>query len=242
VQRFSESSGYFALGRTTTSTFEKYDEDAKNFVEESVETSPYTHCVFDAAIGFIGIAKKPSLAPTPVSIARRVRELLSFTRQVTENRIQVEVDPIPDPDAFLRQIREAFRITSFTATFHGPNPFDADALFQKPMSVYLAEANGTRGKTQVDGSNLDKDTLAAVTRSTAATGNDASAKIRREPEAKPTRVHLKGSIVSQSYEEETHDPAAVLRDLKKRYEEVRGNEGNSDYGSGGNDSGIQLSS
>lgn len=64
VNLFSRSSGYFAIGRTTRSTIEKFDEATGNFVEEELETSPYTHCVFDAEVGFVGIAKKPSLSPT----------------------------------------------------------------------------------------------------------------------------------------------------------------------------------
>lgn len=64
IQYFSDSTGYFAVGRTTNSTVEKFDDLTGNFIEEVLEESPYTHCVFDARIGFIGIAKKPSLAQT----------------------------------------------------------------------------------------------------------------------------------------------------------------------------------
>jgi len=147
VDLYSPDTGYFALGRTTVKTYEKYNQETGNFVEESLETSPYTHCVFDASYGFIGIAKKPALANTTTAIARRVRELLSFTSEVTENQLRVEVDAIPDPSAFLREIRDAFRVAQFTATFHGPNPFDADLQFQRPMAVYLAAAEGAKGKT-----------------------------------------------------------------------------------------------
>ncbi|WAK02483.1 hypothetical protein [Methylobacter sp. YRD-M1] len=61
IQYFSETKGYFAVGRTTNSTIEKFDESTGNFVEEELEKSPYTHCVFDASIGVIGIAKKASV-------------------------------------------------------------------------------------------------------------------------------------------------------------------------------------
>src|ERR1700751_3441321 len=46
VTLFSKASGYFAIGRTTRSTIEKFDERTGNFVEEELETSLYTHCVF----------------------------------------------------------------------------------------------------------------------------------------------------------------------------------------------------
>jgi hypothetical protein len=64
VQLFSRTSGYFRIGRTTLTQVEKFDEISGNFVEEAQETSPYTHCVFESEVGFIGIAKKSLLAPT----------------------------------------------------------------------------------------------------------------------------------------------------------------------------------
>jgi hypothetical protein len=198
--------------------------------------------VFDAGYGFIGIAKKPPLANSTTTIARRVKELLSYTREVTDNRLTVEVDAIPDPNAFLREIRDALRVARFTASFHGPNPFDADLQFQRPMSVYLAAAEGSKGRTQIDGANLNKETLSAVTRSTASTGNDAAARIQRNASSGLVTVRMRGGVVSASYEDESHDPKSVLKDLRNKYVEVRGNDGNSTLGPGGSDTGIQLSS
>lgn len=54
IQLFSEMTGYFAIGRTTKSSIEKFDPATGNFLEEELETSPYTHCVFNAAIGING--------------------------------------------------------------------------------------------------------------------------------------------------------------------------------------------
>jgi hypothetical protein len=59
IRHFSEHTGYFTVGRTTNSTIEKFDDITGDFVEEELEASPYTHCVFDARIGFVGIAKNP---------------------------------------------------------------------------------------------------------------------------------------------------------------------------------------
>jgi hypothetical protein len=115
-------------------------------VEEELEESPYTHCVFDARIGFIGIAKKSSLSQTTNGIAAQIEKLLSMTRAIRENDISVEIPPIPDPEGFLRALMSAYRVSRFFATFRGPNPFDADEHFQKPLSVYLSAANGEKAK------------------------------------------------------------------------------------------------
>ncbi len=58
VNFLNNFSGYFAVGKTTKSILEKYDEETGNFIEEIDETSPYTHVVFDAEIGLFSIAKK----------------------------------------------------------------------------------------------------------------------------------------------------------------------------------------
>ena len=177
-----------------------------NFVVEELEESPYTHCVFDARIGIIGIARKASLAPAAKGIAARIEQLLSMSRVITENGISVEIVPIPDPEGFLSLLASAYRVTRFTATFRGPNPFDADEHFQKPLSVYLSAANGEMGKAQIQGEDLNRGVLQDVTRSTAATGNVASAMIMKNQHQKPITINLNGDPVKRNYDEYDHMP------------------------------------
>lgn len=221
LRRFPDMTGYFAIGRTTKATVEKFDESTRNFVEEQQETSPYTHCVFNAPIGLIGIAMKTSLARTTNGTARRLEKLLSHSAVVSNNSILVQILPIPDPDGFLRALGSAYQVTRFAATFHGPNPFDADEQFQKPLSVYLSAANGTAGKARVSGVDLNRDVLAAVTRSTAATGNEASARIRRSKHQEPITINLRGDALKRTYEESEHRPETVIEDLTEMYRHVR---------------------
>jgi len=195
VHQFSEYTGYFAAGRTTLSTIEKFNPESGDFVEEELEESPYTHCVFDARIGFIGIAKKPNLSQTTKGIANRVEQLLSIANVVRINEIRVEIRPIPDPDDFLRSLDTAFKVFSFSATFRGPNPFDADEHFQRPLSVYLSAAQGQKGKTTISGEDLNREVLREVTRSTAATGNEASARIQKSKRQKAMTINLRGDPI-----------------------------------------------
>jgi hypothetical protein len=62
VEPIAQGAGYFAVGRTTKSIIEKFDDIHKNFVEEVYEESPYTHGLFDAMLGLLAIAKKARLA------------------------------------------------------------------------------------------------------------------------------------------------------------------------------------
>lgn len=224
LQYFSEDTGYFAMGRTTKSTVEKFDEASREFVEEELTTSPYTHCVFNAQIGFVGIAKKTLLARTTRGMARQLERLLSNAQIVQRYNVTVEILPIPDPEGFLRALLSAYRITSFTATFHGPNPLDADAYFQKPLSVIASITHGQRGKAQILGEALDAEALADITRSTAATGNEASARIRKSKHQKATTIHLRGDALKRSYDEATHQPEKALSDLTTIYDRVRSHE------------------
>lgn len=221
VQHFTESSGYFAIGRTTTSTIEKFDSSTGNFVVEELEESPYTHCVFDAQIGFVGIARKSSLAQTAKGVATRLEQLLSLSKSVADHNCSVEVAPIPDPEGFLRALHSAYRVTRFSATFHGPNPFDADEHFQKPLSVYLSSANGRKGRAQIQGEDLNREVLHAVTKSTASTGNEASARISKTKSQRPITINLKGDPLKRRYTEDEHEPRVVLADLTQVYHRVR---------------------
>lgn len=223
VKMFNDVRGYFAVGRTKISSIDKFDEASRNFFEEETEESPHTHCVFDASIGIIGIAKKPVLSQNAKGIADRLEKLVSLTDGVVKNHITVEVRPIPDPDGFLRAITLAHKVFNYTATFRGPNPFDADEHFQRPLAVYLSAANGHKGKTTINGDDLNREVLAEVTRSTAATGNEASARIQRVQKQKAITINLRGDPVKRRYDEKEHHPEIVLNDLTNQYMKVRHN-------------------
>jgi len=224
LEYFSKETGYFAVGRTTKSTVEQYDEISREFVEEELTTSPYTHCVFDTSIGLVGIAKKTSLARTPRGMARRLEQLLSHSRAIRRYEVKVEILPIPDPEGFLLALLSAHRVTSFTATFHGPNPLDADEYFQKPMSVIASLTRGQMGKTTVSGVDLEKEVLGDITRSTAATGNEASARIKKTRNEKPTTIHLRGDAIKRTYDEAKYRPQDAIVDLTEIYKRVRSHE------------------
>ena len=220
IHFFNNDTGYFAIGRTTTLSIEKFDETTGNFTEEETESSPYTYCVFDASIGLIGIAKKTNLAPTTQGIANKIEKLFSLTSGVIENNITVEIRPIPDPDGFICAINRAYRVLRFTATFRGPNPFDADEYFQKPLSTYAAVANASNGRTIIYGDDLNREVLTEVTKSSAATGNEASARIQTSQKQKPTTVNLKGNPIKRKFSEGS-TPDFILSDLQHQYVKVR---------------------
>ena len=220
VYLFNKTQGSFAIGKIPRSSIEKFDETTGNFIEEEIESSPYTYCVFDLSLGIIAIANKPSLSSDIKNIAKKIEKLFSMTYVVTIHAITVEVRPIPDPDSFITSIENAYKIFKFKATFRGPNPFDADEYFQKPMTNYLAKANGEKGETTIQGSNLNKNTLIEVAKSTAATGNDATAKIQASPRQKAITVYLKNNPAKYKFNE-NESKKSILDAMISMYYRVR---------------------
>lgn len=224
LEFFDYETGYFAMGRTTTDTIEKFDEQTGDFMDEVLDTSPHTHCVFDAKFGFVGIAKKFELSSSTIVLAERLQQLLEHTDVVIQRDVTVDVSPIPDPVGFIQTIEAAYKVKRFTATFKGPNPFDADAFFQKPLSIYCSNANAEKGQATVQGDDLNRETIVAVTRSTSATGNEASARVIKKRDQRPITIILKGNPIKRVFEEEEHHPKLVLQELTKAYKKVRHNE------------------
>lgn len=111
---------------------------------------------------------------------------------------QFELDLIPDPESFLEKLYSAYAVKRFRATFTGPNPIDADELFQKPMSYYCQQLGADEGSVAVKGESLDDDAVAAVAKSTAATGNTASALIQVEKRLPPNSYLFQGGCPADS--------------------------------------------
>lgn len=63
-----------------------------------------------------------------------------------------------------------------------------------------------------------------MTRSTAATGNEASARIQRNRGEKAITIHLTGDPIKIKYDSDEHYPEQVLTDLNKIYESIRHDE------------------
>ena len=221
VKLFDDYSGSFAVGRTTKTTVEKFDKESGDFVDELDDSGPYTVVIFDARIGLIGIAKKSKLAPNASSIARRVKDLISITKTAIDTGVDVRVDVIPDPEDFLDKLRGAYSIRKFRATFTGPNPVDADELFQKPLSVYAQSMGASSGTLEVIGEALNEEVAESVAKSTAATGNTASARVVPSQGNKPKNIKMKGDAVVVTVDEEATN-SQVLEQMHEEYARVRG--------------------
>ena len=224
LSRLNGDSGfYFALGRTTKSIVERYDEDEGNFLEEDFETSPYTHVFIDLHYQVIGIAKKTRLAPTPKGIANQLERLLNSSDYISSLGVRIEVSEINDPEDFVTYLHQAYSVTKFSVEFGEPNPWDADKDFQAPMQKLLRESSGTKGKTIIAGEDLERDTLEDLSRASASAGNDAQAVIKIDEDSSNITKHLKGNPATVT-EEEVHtknDKISILQKIVSYYRKIR---------------------
>jgi len=221
VEAIDENSGYFAFGRTTKSIVAKYDNETQNFIEEDSETSPYAHVIFENKIGLLAISKKTKLSPTTQGLANKLKALLESTKAVSELGTKCLIDPIVDPNTFIEILRTAYAVKRFEATFVGPNPFDADEFFQKPMSVYLREAKGEKGKTIIEGKDLDSQVLVDVSKSVASIGNKASAKVLEHEGRKSRTIHLGTNYKRFHVDEDKFDKYETVIEIRHIYHEIR---------------------
>lgn len=226
VVNVDDSSVYFRLGRTTRSTLPVLNSESGDFVDQPTESAPYTHCFVDIDTEVCALAVKTSLSATTDGMARQLQRLLADTVAAKENRVEVIVSAVSEPEQFLEALRTAYAITSFTVTFTKPNPHDADALFIKPMEKLTAAVGGNSGQTTIRGPDLSQEPLADLARSAAATGDNAIARVTPEKGKKTVRRSLRGHNARIASDEDPASPEGqrkIVNELRKRHKKIRGN-------------------
>lgn len=212
----------FAAGRTTKKSKELYDEESGDFIQVEDEESPFTYVYYDRKYSILAIEPKSKLSPTVKGIANNLEKLFNQQALVRDFGAKIEISEIWDPEDFLKQIRAAYSVVGFTVEFSNPNPFDVEADFHRPMERYLESTGGKKGKTTVQGDDLDRNSIEKVTRSVASTGNDASARIRHEEKQRPVTRHLRGDPVSIAFdEEERQEPKGLMERIREAYARIR---------------------
>lgn len=192
----------FKMGRTTAVSVPKYDLEAHDFFESQVESAPFTFGVFDQFTQACGILKKAGVSQISSEISHKLEKLLNATGVPEQSGFRIVVDPIPDPEGFLQQLRSADMVTKFSFTASFENPFDVDRLIQRPAEAFTKLVGGTRTKVEVEGESLDERVLEELARGVASTGEVASATVRNKGARRGKRIHLRGNPVLESVESE----------------------------------------
>lgn len=221
VSEIDDEGFYFRLGRTSRATIEIY-RDGK-FLDQEFPVSPYTHVVLDTALEICAVARKTKLSKTPRRLANKIQRLLLASPLARETGTGIEVGAVTDPEDFIAHLWSAHSINRFWVTFTRPNAIDADRDFIKPMERLLKEADGHKGKTELEGESLETATLESLARSAASTGDDAGASIRTEAHQPKTRVRLTGNVavVTNDEPQDDEEKRGLLWKVRERYHAIR---------------------
>lgn len=210
--------GVFVVGRISQANTEKFDFLADEFVESTDYQGPFSTIFFDRTIGVVAIEDKSKVNSKVEATAKRLNDLLNSTDAVRRRKVKCIVDAINDPQDFIQKLRKSTHILKFRASFTGPNPIDADVIFQKPLEVYASATSADKGIIEVTGSNLDKDVLIDITRSNAATGNTVTARI--ETKGIFETIPLKG-VRANFNVSASENSEVIFNQMLGRYEQVR---------------------
>lgn len=218
---------YFALGRTTKTVLEHFDDDTGNFVEHEFQFAPFTHVLADTRLELCAIAHKQRLSTSIYGIANKLGALLGTSSTAREQSAVFKVLGIDDPREFIQLIRTAHAVSYFSMTFHRPNPFDPEKLIRQPLGRYLLHANGDEGTAVIKGDHLDQEALAEVARSTVAEGDEAKAKIQAVKSSKAVMRHSKGTpvVVREDAVETRQQKLGLLEHIRGVYKRIKGEAG-----------------
>ena len=214
----------FKMGRTTAVTVPKFDIETHDFFESEVESAPYTFGIFDRETQACGIVKKSGVSQSPTEISAKLERLLNASAAPETAGFRIVVDPIPDPESFIEQMRTASSITKFSFVASFENPFDVEELIQRPAERFAEAVGADTAKVEVQGEKLNEEVLEELARGVASTGEQATATVRQEGTSRGKRIYLRGNPVQEPIE--TDGPtksvyAAMWEATRQAYYRIR---------------------
>ncbi|MDP9178656.1 MAG: hypothetical protein M3O61_13320 [Gemmatimonadota bacterium] len=214
----------FAFGKVLKSKRDVYDEENGNFTEVDDTDAPHTYVVIDLETQVCAIAGKSSMKMQIGNVAFNLAKVLSSTEICKNQSALITVSAINDPDDFIKSIQSSESILMFEMTFSPPNPFDVEEDFHKPMEKLLEESNAGKGKTRIDGEDLDKGVVGELARSAASTGDEATARIKTTGSSKSILKRLSGnqSIISVDDIVTKEEKRGLLDSIRDAYRRIRG--------------------
>ena len=222
ICELDEKGFYFRFGRTTKSRREIYQKG--NFIDEVFEEAPYTHIILDIPTEICAIAKRNKLSRSPKGIANQLIKIFSNSETARHYGSIFEIDQLKDPEDLITHLKKAFIISHFSMTISRPNPFDVEEDIVKPFSEFIRHSNAEKGKAQIEGDELNPQLLEELSRSAAATGNDATARLKLEESQKPTTIYLHENPIVVQHDDvsDIEQKRNLLNKVRYIYKQIRG--------------------
>lgn len=225
VERLDVAGVYFRLGRRSKGTVPLLDSKG-DFVESELDRAPYTHALADTSMGLCALARNSALAQTTATMARRLITVLEASTVEARGDLTFSVGPVSNPEEFLELLRNAFAIRSFAFTVQRRNPIDANREFIQPFERLVEATEASAGRATIKGPQLSAQPLEDITRSVAATGDDAKARVLMSSGSSPVIRTLRGDTVSVGVDSLESEPEKVeaLELVREAHRRVRGSD------------------
>jgi hypothetical protein len=221
VEKIDSQAYCMRIGRHTKRAMAQYVDG--NFIEKESEDNPSTPVFIDTQLEIAAIARNSILSPTTHTIANSLKKLLERSAKTYMQDVDIEVSAVPNPSAFITALREAYSVRKYSFTFTRPNPLPPN-MVEQPLHKTLEDMNGEEGEVEVKGKDLDKENLEKVTNVVAANGNNATAFIVPEQDAKGVYVKLSSSLIAISHESMNtlNQKTKLVAKLRHAYGRIRG--------------------
>ena len=133
------------------------------------------------------------------------------------------VAQITDPTEFIELLKSAYEIRSFKVEVSPPNIFDVNEDFIRPAQKRIAETNVDVGLTELRGSDLNRDVLVDITRSSSATGNHVEARLKQEETSRPVKRKADSSPATITNEDidTASERMSILSKMRNLYARIR---------------------
>jgi hypothetical protein len=225
VEQIDDSGFYFRFGRERNISRAQYINH--RFIDESLETVPYSHVLLDTDLGLVAVGKESEVARQTITTANQLRKYLQGSELAERLRVSISLRPLIDPTDLVDVVRRSVYVRRFRIEISRPNAWDVERDFVKPCQNAVEFLEGEKGNSDVSGDSLNRDRLVEVIRSAASLGTDAAVWARQPEELRAIKRKLSGNQVIVPFIRPNEETGLlrILSLVRAAYERVRRGEG-----------------
>ncbi|MBL4790835.1 MAG: hypothetical protein JKY60_17880 [Kordiimonadaceae bacterium] len=211
---------YFQIARRGKKVTEELDVN-EEYIELEHTDILHTRVILDHEISLLVVEHNNSYTKDLNQIPRRIANWILNYQRKSGLDYRVMITPIKNPNSLIFEIKNANLVRRFFFDVKRKNIFDT-AQMARDIKKYTTAINGESTRTQTTGTNMDKDTMIEIIRSSASTGDDAGALLIPHGSRKHKRLSLGKNLLRKDVSDETTaQPRSFLEYARSIYENIR---------------------
>lgn len=218
-QDIDERSCFFQLVRKRKELTE--DMEGEFFILRDYPDFPHARVFVDTEFGILAIQNTPKYSKDYAVVTRRLSRWLENNTQTFSLKYKVVISPIRNPVSLIAELNNAKIVRKLFFDVKRPNPIDSSA-FTEPLKKLTKELNGSKSKTEVIGTNLEKEGMADIIRAVASSGDDVGIEIIPAGGKQFVRKSLKRNNVVAELNDEENTLSKIMEWVRITYKNVRG--------------------